>query len=343
MPKDIADMDNELLNDNFLQMKQNILKQSKDGYSIINLEELEVKEVSWLFYPYIPFGKITILQGDAACGKTTFALNLAALLSKGLPLPVGNQSHLPMKVIYHNAEDGLEDTILPRLIKYGADITNIKAIKTFENSLTLDDDRIEKMINELDAKLFVLDPLQAFLGAGVDMNRANVIRPIFSKLGQIAEKTGCAIIIIGHLNKGRNKALYRGLGSTDITAAARSVLLAGRSPDDESIRAVVPVKASLAHEGKAVAFCIDEKGFNWLGESELTAEQILYGKPNKRAKDKAEELIMDKCLNTLFPSLMLEELATQQGISISTLKRAKLSLDTDAERINGEWFTILRE
>lgn len=78
---------------------------------IISMDEVQSKEVNWLWYPYIPYGKITIIQGDPGEGKTTLALRLAALLSKGEALPYDDTEREPVKIIYQTAEDGLEDTI----------------------------------------------------------------------------------------------------------------------------------------------------------------------------------------------------------------------------------------
>ena len=88
--------------------------------------------------------------------------------------------------------------------------------------------RIEQAITVTGAKLFILDLLQAYLGADVDMHRANEIRPVLKRISAIAEKTGCAIVVVGHLNKNGSKSQYRGLGSIDIQAASRSILTVGR-------------------------------------------------------------------------------------------------------------------
>ena len=118
------------------------------------------------------------------------------------------------------AEDGLGDTVKPRLIEAGADLDKVLVIVGDEaNPLTLADDRIERAIRQNQARLLIIDPIQAFLGAKVDMNRANEVRPIFRKLGDIAQRTGCAVLLIGHLNKAVGvQSTYRGLGSIDFTA-----------------------------------------------------------------------------------------------------------------------------
>jgi predicted ATP-dependent serine protease len=196
---------------------------------LINMSDVEVTEVKWLWKPYIPIGKITIIQGDSGEGKTTMILAVASALTTGAILPLSEEALECNNVIYQTAEDGLSNTIKPRLLAAGADCTKVIVIDESHKELTLSDKRIEEAIIETSAQLLIIDPLQAYLGSGVDMHRANEIRLIFKNLSSVAERTGCAIVIIGHMNKvGGTKGLYRGLGSIDITAAARSVLLVGR-------------------------------------------------------------------------------------------------------------------
>lgn len=202
-------------------------EEQKVELKLIHMEEVVSKEVSWLWYPYIPYGKITVIEGDPGEGKTTLVLKLAAMLSKGLPLPCDDdRPYEPIHIIYQTAEDGIDDTIKPRLEQNGADCSMIRVIDETEKELSMTDERLEQAIVETNAKLIILDPIQAYIGATVDMHRANEIRPVLKKLGMIAEKYQCAVILIGHMNKASgSKSTYRGLGSIDIQATARSVLL----------------------------------------------------------------------------------------------------------------------
>lgn len=213
---------------------------------LLTMSNIQMEKVRWLWYPYLSRGKITIIQGDPGEVKTTFVLALAALLTRGLSMPGDTESLPPMNIIYQTAEDGLADTVKPRLTALGADCSRVLVIDESERELTLSDRRIAQAIQETGAGLLVLDPIQAYLGEGADMHRANEIRPIFKRLGQLAEQTGCAIVLVGHMNKMQGaKSAYRGLGSIDFRAAARSVLLVGRSKDDPETRVVVHDKSSL--------------------------------------------------------------------------------------------------
>ena len=208
-------------------------------------EDIEQTSVDWLWFPYIPFGKLTIIQGNPGEGKTYFAMMLTAACTNQKMFP--NMEDIePFNVIYQTAEDGMGDTIKPRLVEAGADLSRVMVIDDSEEALTLSDDRIEKAVRQNYVRLVIIDPVQAFIGADVDMNRANEVRPVFRKLGMIAEKTGCAIVLIGHLNKSSGaQSTYRGLGSIDIMAAARSLIFIGKVRKDPTTRVLIHEKSSL--------------------------------------------------------------------------------------------------
>lgn len=222
---------------------------------LISMSEINAEEVQWLWYPYIPLGKLTIIQGDPGEGKTSFILAVIAALTRGEPLPEYERAAEPMNVIYQTAEDGLADTIKPRLESAGADCTRVLVIDEGKRELTLCDARLEEAIRRTGAKLIVLDPLQAYLGSDVDMHRANEVRPVLKRLSMMAERTQCAVILIGHMNKAQGlKSGYRGLGSIDFRASARSVLIVGRLKSGDTLRIVAQDKNSLAPEGSSIAF-----------------------------------------------------------------------------------------
>ena len=245
---------------------------------VIRMSEVVSTNVEWLWKPYIPFGKVSILQGNPGEGKTYFAMQLAAACTGRKLLP-GMEVIEPFNMIYQTAEDGLGDTIRPRLEEAGADLERILVIDDGDKPLTLTDERLEKAIRENNARLVIIDPIQAFLGADVDMNRANEVRPVFRKLGDIAQDNRAAILLIGHLNKANGmSSLQRGLGSTDIIAAVRSALFIGKLKDDPTIRVLTHEKSSLAPAGDSIAFTLgDEDGFSWIGAVEITADQLLSG------------------------------------------------------------------
>lgn len=312
---------------------------------IISMDEVPVEEVEWLWYPYIPFGKLTIIHGDGGEGKTTLILQLAALLSRGEKLPCDSTEREPIKVIYQTAEDGLGDTIKPRLLAGNADCSQIKVIDESEATLTMLDERIEKAIVETGARALILDPVQAYIGAKVDMNRANEVRAILSQLGQIAGQYRCAIILVGHLNKAQgNKSNYRGLGSIDFQATARSVLIVGRLKDNPQIRVMVQDKSSLAPEGEPIAFELGkENGFRWLGHYDISVDDLLSGIPKEKKSEQAENLILEYLSKGKYPQKELVKKAQTIGISKRVLDEAKKVLNVRSLKEGSQWYWELSE
>ena len=320
----------EIPNRNYF--KSIVLKEPSkaETVKIIRMSDVELTPVDWLWKPYLPFGKLSVLQGNPGEGKTYFAMHLAAACTNGKLLP--NMERLePFNVIYQTAEDGLGDTVKPRLIEAGADLDRVLVIDDSDVQLTLSDERIEKAIIENNAKLVIIDPIQAYLGADVDMNRANEVRPIFMRLGQVAQRTGCAILLIGHLNKAAGmQSLQRGLGSIDIAAAVRSVMFIGKLKHDPIMRILTHEKSSLAPPGVSLAFSLgDEGGFRWVGEYDITADEMLSGiEPQRETKtQQAKDLICTLLAGgkQVF-SEDIDKAALERGIPGRTVRDAKREL-----------------
>ena len=320
----------EIPNRNYF--KSIVLKEPSkpETVKIIRMSDVELTPVEWLWKPYLPFGKLSVLQGNPGEGKTYFAMHLAAACTNGKLLP--NMERMePFNVIYQTAEDGLGDTVKPRLIEAGADLDRVLVIDDSDVRLTLSDERIEKAIVENNARLVIIDPIQAYLGADVDMNRANEVRPIFMRLGQVAQRTGCAILLIGHLNKAAGmQSLQRGLGSIDIAAAVRSVMFIGKLKHDPTMRILTHEKSSLAPPGASLAFSLgDEGGFRWVGEYDITADEMLSGiEPQRETKtQQAKDLI---CALLAGGKQVLSEdidkAALERGIPSRTVRDAKREL-----------------
>ena len=320
----------EIPNRNYF--KSIVLKEPSkpETVKIIRMSDVELTPVEWLWKPYLPFGKLSVLQGNPGEGKTYFAMHLAAACTNGKLLP--NMERMePFNVIYQTAEDGLGDTVKPRLIEAGADLDRVLIIDDSEVQLTLSDERIEKAIVENNARLVIIDPIQAYLGADVDMNRANEVRPIFMRLGQVAQRTGCAILLIGHLNKAAGmQSLQRGLGSIDIAAAVRSVMFIGKLKHDPTMRILTHEKSSLAPPGVSLAFSLgDEGGFRWVGEYDITADEMLSGiEPQRETKtQQAKDLICTLLAGgKQVLSEDIDKAALERGIPGRTVRDAKREL-----------------
>lgn len=317
------------------------MEEIKTKLRMIKLSEIQAEEVKWLWFPMIPYGKLTIVQGDPGDGKTTLILNIAAKLSRSEGLDENMKPTEPMNIIYQTAEDGLADTVKPRLEMAGADCERIMVIDESEKSLSMIDERLEEAIIKTNAKLLILDPIQAYLGGGMDMNRANEARDMTKKLGALAEKYKCAIVLIGHMNKASgNKAAYRGMGSIDFFAVARSVLLVGRVEGEPNIRAVVQIKNNLAAFGHPKAFELLEGGFKWLGDYDITADEVLGGIALKANKlEQAKQMLRELAeTSNAVQSNEIFDMADEKGISKRTLENAKKELGVRAKKINNSWY-----
>jgi hypothetical protein len=313
--------------------KHNSESIDEDSIKLVCLADVEPEKVDFLWYPYIPKGKLTLLEGDPSVGKSWFTCAIATATAAGAG-PSGWMQNAPGNVLMLSVEDGLADTIRPRLDSMRADVNRIFAL---QGALIFNDTgllRLEAEIINYKPTLVVIDPLVAYLGAGVDLHRANETRAVTAKLAILAEKYHSAILAVRHLTKGgKDKAIYRGLGSIDITAACRSVLLAGSDPDDSSRRAIVHIKSNLSEMGSAIGYEIREGSFYWTGESDLTAGRILASTSNEEqssALRSAEDFLRGALNDGPRWVKEIKNEAKETGISQATLFRAKQALGVKA-------------
>ena len=302
------------------------------------------RKVEWLWYPYIPYGKLTVLQGDPGKGKSTFILNVAALLTQGKGMPGSQHVSKPQRVVYQTAEDNLADTVKPRLLAAGADCNQIAYIID-DGTLTLEDSRIEEIIQKTNARLFILDPLQAYLPQGSDMFSAGRIRQQLQHLSDLAARNRCAVVIIGHMNKASGeKNLYRGLGSIDIAATARSVLMITRDRNNPEIRYMFPVKSSLAPEGPTIAFTLEPKsGLRWLGVCDIDKKQLEDPAISENKSELATRMIIEILQDGDLPGANVLKKLKLMGISERTINSAKKTVGVTSYKKDNAWFWHLNK
>ena len=299
--------------------------------------DVEPKEVKWLWYPYIPFGKVTLIQGDSGDGKSTFALNLAALLTRGDTLPFTEVSHGPMRVIYLNAEDDADDTVVPRFMKANGERNHLFFISEEKQRLNFSDNRIREAIMSAGARVCILDPLASYLGADVSMNLANEVRPRFESLIEVARETGCAIIVIAHMNKAEGlNAKYRASGSVDIVASVRSALVIGRSGDDPDCRIIAHSKSNLAPLGESILFSVSDGVVEFIDTINVTADQLVGAYGAGKARETKQAIASRELLIMLEngPMAQKEIIArmNELGISQRTCELAKAKLPIESRR-----------
>lgn len=327
-------------------MQETINSKSKEEVAITYFNSIETKEVEWLWKPYIAFGKLTLLQGDPGDGKTTFALKLVSQLTSLQNREIKDLYGKKINVIFQSAEDGVEDTIKVKLEKMHADCSRVCFIN--EKDISLDDNFIEKAINKTKARLLVIDPIQSFLHNGASMTSVKGMRDSLRKLAVVASKTKCAVLLIGHLNKSEGKKnLYRGLGSIDITAIARSVLFLKKSEYDPKIRVISNIKNSLESEGHDVAYEFDKEEYiHWIGEytEEFGEPEIKIGskegaKKKRRSTkyDIASSIIKDCLSRNANSARYILSICKKEGISEFTVKKVRQNLGVKAIKSGKSW------
>jgi KaiC/GvpD/RAD55 family RecA-like ATPase len=321
-----------------------------DNYKLLTMSEIETTQVKFLTEPYLPSGRISLIIGDPGEGKTTLSLAIAAAVTTGTTLPWSDTPCEVGDILFQTAEDCYSDTIKPRLELLGADLTRVHFVDDTEYPLTLTDERLERAITDTNAKMLIIDPIQAFLGKA-DIHNANAMRPLMKHLGDVAERTDCAAVLIGHLNKNGSKSTYRALGSIDIYAAARSVLMVGKLPLDDTMRAFAHSKSNLSAPGKSQAFGFDPaSGFCWLGDCDVTTDQLLDPKNASKSEqqpdsqlDGAMKFLMSELSGEPVLSTEIMQRAVAAGISEITLKRAKKAIGVKAQQLGGAWYCSLSE
>ncbi|MBN1460973.1 MAG: AAA family ATPase [Armatimonadetes bacterium] len=321
----------------------------------IRLDTVKPELVSWLWPGRIPFGKLSILDGDPGLGKSTVALDIAARVSRGLAMPDGTGGAEPAGVVVVSAEDGLADTIVPRLIAAGADLERIVALDACPDEggshpFTMPDDLrcLTEAVSEVQARLVIIDPLMAFLGGQTNAHRDQDIRRVLARVHSLAESTGAAVLVIRHLNKSAGgPAVYRGGGSIGIIGAARSALLVARDPDDEDRRVLAAIKHNLCLSPESLSFRLEGSENQsvrvvWEGASAHKADALLalsVDGEERQEVDEARAFLLDALSCGPRSARSVQQDAREAGISEKRLRRAKTALGVSSEKegMAGGW------
>ena len=313
--------------------------------------EVTPQSVGWLWQNHIPFGKVTLFDGDPDLAKSTVSLDLAARVTRGLPMPDGGECGCPPAgVVIVSLEDGVADTIRPRLEAAGAALEKVRIVSVIksadgiERTPTLPDDLryIEAAIQDVSAKLLVLDPLVAMLGAETNSYRDQDIRRVLAPVAALAEKTGVADICIRHLNKsGGQNAKYRGGGSIGIIGAARAAFLFAEKPGEAGQYVFAPVKGNL-WRGKpsALEYSIEDRGgqpaISWRGVSTHSAASLLAQPENVEesgALANAINFLSEVLKKGPQESKQIIRESKQAGVAEKTLYRAKNLLGVLSQKV----------
>lgn len=309
------------------------------------LSKYEAKSPNWFWEPYIPYGMITILEGDPGLGKTFVALYLASRLSAGGTLP-SDHKLAKQGVAYLSYEDDPNYTLRPRGDNMGGDP---KRIHVLDSDFVLDSEgfkKLEKLIEDKSIGLVVIDPFVAAISSKTDMYRSNSIREVLNELKVIAAAHDCAIILVRHLTKTQHeKAIYQGGGSMDYIGAARSALRVSVHPEDADKRVMVHIKHNIGPPGVSWAFRLQDKGKGkipelvWEGECSIRAEDLVNSSARKTSPiECAREFLMRELSNKPRPADIIKEIAQQEGIADRTLTRARDDLGIKPYQKRRKWY-----
>jgi hypothetical protein len=338
----------------------------------LSLDDIAERTVEWIWPGRIPRGKITILDGDPELGKSALTFDVIARLSKGERLPDGALTE-PVTVLIMSSEDDIADTIKPRLRAAGARFQNVHTIALRRDAdgnripFTIPDDltRLERALDETRAGLALLDPIMGFASEDIQTHNDASIRRMLGPLADVASERGCAILGIRHLKKDQREQnpLYRGGGSIAIGGAARSVLLVGKMPNDdtERKRVLAPVKNNLARRSDVRSLAFEVESWEedeaipvvtWLGETPVTAEELLSRPDNRTtapARAEAEEVIREVLADGPMRSKVFEAELKAAGIKSDTARAARERIDVHSWRERNDdgttsgWFVHLPE
>lgn len=330
---------------------------------ITHLDRVTPERVHWLWQGRIALGKLNLLDGDPGQGKTTLLLDIAARLTSGRPMPDGTPCGAEGGVVILTAEDGIGDTIVPRLVAAGADRSKCVTASLrdagdeaeYPLSIPANITDLELTITHIAGKLVMIDPLMAFLGGEVKANNDQDVRRALARLASLAERTGAAVCVIRHLNKmpGSNP-LYRGGGSIGILGAARVALLVAPDPDDDTRHILAVNKCNLAAPALALAYCLEETDLGvsrvaWKGQTGHTARSLLAPPLAEEAEvggalADAKQFLRDILAAGPKPVNDIRAEAKAAGISDRTLDRAKERLPVHSKKHGqGPWTWELTE
>lgn len=319
--------------------------------SLLCLADVEPEAIDWLWRSFLPRGKIVLLDGDPGQGKSMLSIDLASRLSTGTPFPETNRRFHPINTVLLGAEDGLADTVRPRIEAAGGDLRRIFAINGAPDATGLlrpvilpDDIRwLKSIIRDVNAGFLVVDPLMAFLSSKTNAASDQDVRRALHALKLLAEELNVCVFVVRHLNKGGGEEpLYRGGGSIGIIGAARMGLLVGRHPENPQLRVLARTKSNLGAELGSLMYRIlveqDTPRIQWEGPCSFSARDLLRATKTPQGLDGASEFLLTVLADGAKPSVEIADLAEQEHIALPTLRRAKKKEGIIAYKTAEGWY-----
>ena len=303
--------------------------------------ETELVDIDWLWKPFIPFSKVSIIEGDGGDGKTTLILTIAAMLSQGIRPPTLYRGHLlpseacaPVTTFYLTNEDEIADSSLKRFVRAGGNVSRFAYSGETEHHMTLVEDELRDAIEQTHARLLIIDPFQAFLPEGTNMGSITKMRAIFTTLANVAKTTGVAIVLVGHLNKNEgSKDIHRGFGSADIAASVRSILMVEMDKNDRENRWVRAIKSNFDESDYTpIRLILDEERKLSFAEMEPVEDEL---PPQQTKIERAEQILTEILTDGPLPVSEINAIMAEDGIGAKTAQRAKVRIGAVQDYENG--------
>ena len=313
---------------------------------------------AFLWYPYLPIGDYSVLMADGGTGKTILCCGIAAAVSNGTPLPGEEFEGEGKRVLIISAEDRGE-LLKKRLKLSGANLEEIFILDCSDSigmNFSENYDEFAATVLSYKPSLLIVDPWHAFLGASIDINRTNAVRPVFQRLANLAKNCDCAIILVSHVNKRAqaDNANNAATGSADFINAARSAMRVVFDEEDEDCRILVHTKSNYAAAGKSVRYRINDGGLEWAGFSEITRQtleeaarkrstplEVLHGDRETETTNTALIAALEASANQFSPTrFSYDEFKKLHGDLIFGGRQPKRALDAVKDRLADDGYFL---
>lgn len=309
--------------------------------SVIRASEVEPTNVDWLMPGFVPFGTPSRLDGNPGVGKTTVAMDFAARCTNADEMPdLSVPLDEPADVLILSAEDSPGD-LQRRLVAAGGDLDRVHIVSSDDVAFPEGASWLEDTINEIGAKLVVVDPFMGYLSGDLDSHRDHGVRRALRPLTGVAERTGAAILLIGHLNKSDGRiALHRTGGSIGLMATCRVAMLAAEDPSMPGHCLLAVTKTNLGQRPDARRFCVESDGTDeagriaWGDSVPLTSDELLTGHSHASKSADAKLPLLEILADQDVPAKEIIEEGRCRDIGQRTLEAAKDNLGVSSHRID---------
>lgn len=326
--------------------------QAQKGRAPKRASEITPTEVSWLWHPYIARRKLTLIDGDPGAGKSNICLDLTARISTGRAFPGHTEGaqHKPRTVLYLTQEDDLDDTVVPRLMRAGADLSNVllddQPLSMGNKEQARD---LARLVKSERPALIVLDTLAGYVGGSTDLFRENSVRPVMLDLALIARNYNTSVLALRHLVKGeKTKALYMGQGSMAMVGVARSVMLAATDPNNTSRRGLFHVKSNLAPLADPLGYGFEDDGtLAWHATTDMTMADVMATEGNGEEKKTKTQQCAEVAISMLHQrpqtATTMAHVMDSHEIGHRTYERIRKTLGIRAYQQDGQWWHAIPE